>query len=494
MTPTQPTPHPVPVPVPVPDDVSAAPGAARPRVEAHGIDVIPDAERHGRARDLFLLWCAPNINYLGFVVGAALVLMGLELWQAVAVAVAGNLFAVVTGIVAVPGPASGTPSQVTTRAMYGVRGNRVAIAVNGWFVSVCYIAINWAAAAAVGYTLLQHFDLPVNTPVKLIVIAAIATATVTVAIFGQGMISRLYPLLSLTLGVVFLVMCGFVFARADLGFSQSTPLHGFDLWIAVFGGLTLVAASPLSYTISSDFARYLPASTSPVSVAAATALGSAIPGAVLVSVGALAATAVDMSDPQAGLISLIPSWFVPIFLVAVIVSTVCNNALTSYSAGLALQSVGVRLTRARAVAASGLLGAVLTLYALFVSDFLGAVSSALSMLVVLVGPIMAVYVTDILIRRNRYDGVALSDESHRSAFWYTGGVNVAGAVSVLAAAGLALLASHTVEFRGPIATALGGIDLSLPVGVIVAAGLYLLLTHLVYGLPGRGAAPKETDR
>ncbi|MET9325597.1 cytosine permease [Tsukamurella sp. NPDC003166] len=484
MTPTPSTRHPV----------QPQTAAHQPRVEAHGIDVIPADERHGRARDLFLLWCAPNINYLAFVVGAALILMGLELWQAVAVSVVGNLFAVVTGIVAIPGPVSGTPSQVTTRAMYGVRGNRVAIAVNGWFVSVCYIAINWAAAAAVGYTLLQHFGLAVNIPVKLGVTAVIATATVTVAIFGQGMISRLYPLLSLVLAVVFAVAAGFVVSHADLDFTQPAPLHGFDLWIAVFGGLTLVAASPLSYTISSDFARYLPADTSPVSVATATALGSAVPGVVLVAVGALAATTADMSDPQRGITALIPSWLVPVFLTAVIVSTVCNNALTSYSAGLALQSVGVHTSRARAVAATGVIGALLTLYALFVSDFLGAVSSALSMLVVLVGPIMAVYVTDILIRRGRYDGVALSDESHRSDFWYTGGVNVAGAVSVLAAAGLALLASHTVEFRGPIATALGGIDLSLPVGVIVAAGLYLLLSHLVYGLPGHRTTTKETDR
>ncbi|MCS3778633.1 purine-cytosine permease family protein [Tsukamurella ocularis] len=479
MTPTQ---QPAPSGAPLPA-LATAPAPSRPRVEAHGIDVIPDAERHGRARDLFALWCAPNISYLSVVVGGALVLLGLELWQAIAVAAAGCLFSVVTGIVAIPGPASGTPSQVTTRAMYGVRGNRVAIAVNGWFVSVCYIAINWAAAAAVGYALLQHFGVPVGTPVKLLVIAAIATATVTVAIFGQGMISRLYPLLSLLLGIVFLVMSGFVVARADVGFAQPAPLHGPALWAAVLGGVTLVAAAPLSYTISSDFARYLPPDTSPASVATATAFGGAIPGFVLVSVGALAATAVDISDPQAGLISMIPSWFVPVFLVAVIVSTVSNNALTSYSAGLALQSVGVPLSRARAVAVTGVLGAVLTLYALFVSDFLGAVSSALSMLVVLMGPIMAVYVTDIVLRRGRYDGPALSDVSSTSRFWFTGGVNLAGAVSVLAAAGLALLCAHTVEFRGPIAVGLGGIDLSLPVGVLVAAGLYALLTRILYGFP-----------
>ena len=31
-------------------------------VEAHGIDVIPDSERHGRARELFAVWAAPNVS------------------------------------------------------------------------------------------------------------------------------------------------------------------------------------------------------------------------------------------------------------------------------------------------------------------------------------------------------------------------------------------------------------------------------------------------
>jgi len=111
------------------------------QVELHGIDVIPDSERHGSARSLFALWVAPNVNYLAFVVGGVLIVMGLSIGQAVAALVVGTLFSVATGVVAVTGPVSGTPSQVVTRTMYGVRGNRVAIAVNGWFVSVCCIAL-----------------------------------------------------------------------------------------------------------------------------------------------------------------------------------------------------------------------------------------------------------------------------------------------------------------------------------------------------------------
>ncbi|MET9931299.1 cytosine permease, partial [Streptomyces sp. NPDC006324] len=75
------------------------PAADRPgRVEAHGIDHIPDEERHGHPRELFPVWAAANVNYLSLVIGGALVLMGLSLWQALGVIVAGNLFWVLTGL------------------------------------------------------------------------------------------------------------------------------------------------------------------------------------------------------------------------------------------------------------------------------------------------------------------------------------------------------------------------------------------------------------
>ncbi|WP_308407575.1 hypothetical protein [Streptomyces olivochromogenes] len=74
---------------------------------------------------------------------------------------------------------------------------------------------------------------------------------------------------------------------------------------------------------------------------------------------------------------------------------------------------------------------------------------------------------DIVLRRNRYDGLALMNESPSGPFWYTGGVNRAGAAGVTAGA----LCVNTV-YTGPVAAALDGIDLSLPAGMIVAATVY----------------------
>ncbi|MFF1495072.1 cytosine permease [Streptomyces sp. NPDC058304] len=113
----------------------------------------------------------------------------------------------------------------------------------------------------------------------------------------------------------------------------------------------------------------------------------------------------------------------------------------------------------------------LTLYGPLASGLLDTVSNALQLIVVLIGPLMAVYATDIVLRRGRYDGLALCDETPRSPFWYTGGVNWAGALAHCAGVATAALSGNTL-YTGPIASLLGGVDLSLPVGMVVAASLY----------------------
>lgn len=186
-----------------------------------------------------------------------------------------------------------------------------------------------------------------------------------------------------------------------------------------------------------------------------------------------------------GLEEVLPGWFTPVFLCALVLGTVAINALTGYSAGLALQAVGLRIRRTISVLFDGTAAVALTLYALLVSDFLDTVSQVLQLTVILLGPSMAVYATDIVLRRNRYDGLALMDETPASPFWYRGGVNRAGAGALAAGVTAGALCVDTL-YTGPVAGALGGIDLSLPAGMIVAA--------LVYGLTMRRSAGVRAAR
>lgn len=464
----------------IPDPQGEA--AARPpvadragRVEARGIDHIPDDERHGRARELFAVWAAPNVSYLSLVVGGALILMGLGLWQALTLVVLGNLFWALVGLLAVSGPAAGTPSEVIMRAMYGIRGNRANIAVTGWFASVCYLALNWAAASLAAFGLLHKLGVQPTTGVKIVTIVAVAAATLAISVYGHATIVKLYLPLTWALTVAFVVLAGYVLGHVRWGYQPEQPLHGIELWATLTVGLTLVASAPLSYTNSADFSRYLPRTTSPKAIAGWTALGAFVPSVLFTALGALAGTAIDMTDPQTALETVLPSWFEPVFLLAVILGTIANNAMTAYSSGLALQAIGVRLRRSRSVLLDGTLGVALTLYALLVSNFLDAVSDVLQLMVVLLGPSMAIYATDILMRRNRYDGLELSDETRGGPFWYTGGVNWAGWIALLAGAALASQCATTTLYTGRMAQAAGGMDLSLPGGILTAAIVYAAL-------------------
>ena len=447
------------------------------RVETHGIDYIPDTERHGRARDLFAVWAAPNVNFLAVVVGATLMVMGLTLWQALAVIVIGNVFSIITGIVAGSGPAAGTPSEVITRAMYGITGNRFNVAIAGWLISVCYLAINWAAATTVAVGLLGRIGVPSNGWTVAISAVVIAAATMVISVYGHGLIMRLYQPLAVVLALIFAGMAVFVVSGAHWSFAPAKPLSGVELAAMMAAGIALVASAPLSYTNSADFSRYLPSGTRVRDVALWTTLGLVIPGILATFVGSLAASAVDMTSPEAGLEKFLPAWFAPIFLISVIVGTIANNAMTAYSSGLALQAVGIKLPRSRTVLLDGTVGVAMTLFALLVWNFLDSVSSALQLGVTILAPIMGVYLADMLWRRNRYDGPALTDDSRSSRFWFTGGFHVAGVVAVLVGIGASLMCSATLVFVGPVAAAMNGIDLSVPVGLIIPFVLYLVIVR-----------------
>ncbi|MEV7614265.1 cytosine permease [Streptomyces sp. NPDC089799] len=473
----QPQPQPRPGPHQPAGATAAGPAPDTPgRIEAHGIDHITEAERHGRPRELFSIWAAANVNYLSLVIGGALVLMGLSLWQAFAVIVVGNLFWLLTGYLAISGPASGTPSEVITRAMYGIRGNRVNNAVTGWTISVCYFALNLAAAATAAVALIEKTGLSTGAATKAAVVVVIAVLTLAISVYGHATIVRLYLPMTLALTAAFAVVAAAVLARTDFSYAPAEPLTGTELWATLLAGVTLIASGPLSYTTSADFSRYLPRTTPARATAGWTALGGFLPGVVVCFLGACAATVLDMSNPQSALEGILPSWFGPVFLLALVLGTIAVNAMTAYSAGLALQAVGLRIRRSLSVIVDGVVAVSLTLYALLVSDFLGTVSDVLQLTVILLGPATAVYATDILLRRCRYDGRQLTDESPGSPFWYTGGVNPAGAVALLAGAAAAALCVDTL-YTGPLAEALGGLDLSLPTGLLVSSVLYALLSR-----------------
>jgi NCS1 family nucleobase:cation symporter-1 len=455
----------------------AGTGAGRDRagrIETHGIDYIPDSERHGRPRSLFVVWAASNITYLYIVLGGTMVLLGLNVWQSLAVVVAGNLFWALVGWLSISGPGSGTPSEVVTRAMFGVRGNRVYNVVLGWGVGVAYEAINLSIGALAGFALAERWAGHATDAVKLVIVLATALVTFTISVYGHATIVKLSGWFTWILLACIAVLGYDVIRHARWGYQAPAQYaaHGAALWAVAAAGFTIIASSPLSWGTGADYARYLPAGASRRGVIGWTTLGGFAPAVVLGGLGVLAGTVVDMGDPQTSLKTLLPGWFYPIFLLVIVAGAITNNVLTAYSTGLALQAVGIPWKRSVTVIFDAVVAVGITCYALFISNFLATLNNILELTVAFLGPALAIYGVDILLRRNRYDGRALHDETPGSRFWYWHGVSPAGATAMIIGTAAALLCVNTAVYVGPVAGALDGADLSALAGPLVAGGIY----------------------
>jgi NCS1 family nucleobase:cation symporter-1 len=329
-------------------------------------------------------------------------------------------------------------------------------------------------------------DDPVLVPIMVTIV--VSTITVLVAIYGHALILRTYPAVTIALLAVFLLVTAFILPHVDWSYRAADPLTGVPLWSAITIGITILASTPLSYLNSPDFARYLPRSTKPSHIIAATALGGALPCIFFTIVGALLATGVSDAAMDAGiesaLFDMLPGWLGPLLVIGVIVNTISLNGMTTYTSSMALQAIGVPIRRIPAAIIVGVIGTALTIYLVMSTSLLGAVNLMLQFLVIVTGPGMAIYVADILLRRNRYRGVDLFDEQPGGKFWYTAGWSIPG-MSAFVVGGLATaLCLSTEVWTGPISEAMGYIDLSVPVGLLTSAAVYVALQHTPLGRKG----------
>jgi len=450
--------------------------------ETRGIEIIDDSERHGRARDLFFVWSAPGVSVLNITVGASMTLvLGLEIWQALLVVLVSSVLAVLPGIVAISGPAAGTSGSVVQRAIYGIHGNKIVIAFYGWFISGVFLALNWVAASFIGGELLRRWGFPDPVLAPILVAVVVSAITVIVAVYGHALILKAYMGISIGLFVIFALVIGFISPTLDWGFAQPTPLEGLPLWVSITIAFALMASSPLSFSNSADMARYLPRDTKASGIIGATALGQLFPAVLITAFGVVLGGTVGPESLANGieysLLESLPAWLAPLFVLGVLVNCISLNGMTTYTASMALQSIGVPIRRIPSAILIGALGCAFTIVLVLASDLISAVNLMLQFLLIISVPTMGVYVADIVLRRNRYDGLELFDERPGAPFWYRGGFGMAGVVAVVVGGVATALFLSTTVWVGPLGAALGGLDLSVPVGLIVSVGLYALLAR-----------------
>ncbi|MBB5642234.1 purine-cytosine permease family protein [Cryobacterium roopkundense] len=471
------------------------------RIETHGVDFVPTDQRHGRPRELTWIWMSTNVVYLNFVLGGTMTLLGLSLVNCLLVVLLGNLWWLLVGYLAISGPAAGSPSVVIMRAIFGVRGNRMFGAGLGVLIGLLYVIINLAFAFLAGMALLEFLGVAPSSPLRWLVLLVVAAATFTVSVYGHATITKLSPWLTLALAACFGVLGFFILGAADFGYTvaaQTTDAR----WAAFLLGFTIISSGPLSWGTGADYSRYLPERSKPSRVLIWTAIGGFIPAVLIAWLGVLAGTRMDMTDPQTALLQILPGWFYPVFLFAILLGSTANNVLCSYSTSLYIQALGVRLPRAATVLLTAAITIAASAWLLFVAEsFLDTLNSALEISVAVLGPSVAVYAADLALRRNRYSGPDLALETPDSPFWFSGGYCWPGIIAISAATLAAVATSNTTLYQGPISVLLDGADLSALVGPPSSApestpssGAALPLPELIRSSHAHDSRPRHSPR
>jgi nucleobase:cation symporter-1, NCS1 family len=338
------------------------------KVETHGIDAIPAAERHGRPRELGFLWAGAFTNYASLFTASLLTTyFGLGVWDGLAATVLGTVAAaVILGLLSNTGPRSGLPQILFTRGIFGRRGSYLGAALTlflavGWFAVDCVIAAQAGAQLFGGGNRLITFGL-------VILIAAISVA---VAVYGHGTIKVLETYGAVIFAVLAAIL--FILLAPKFQWGLGPSVSGADYPGAfVLGFMTCFALVASWYPFASDYSRYLPASSPTRSVTFWPIAGVAVPMVLLGLFGLLLPTIDAKLAADQGVLAVIsahaPAWVAVPFFVFVVVGEIWANYLDVYTAGLVTLTMGIRLQRWQTALGCGILGTALAAYAVLVSD------------------------------------------------------------------------------------------------------------------------------
>jgi len=452
--------------------LTAAPTDVPPRIESHGIDLIPASERRGVPRDLFGMWAGVNLNVFYVVNGAVIISLGLSLWQAALAILIGNLAFFAVGLTSLQGPKTGTSTFAVSRASFGPKGGR-ALALFNWITCVGFEASGLALVVLAVLAIMEKVGIPATPGVKVAVILIAAVIQGVLPLIGHAAIVTVQRRLAWVSTVLFAVMAVMVAPHLHLG----TLTHGHGWEPVTLAIALIVSGGGLSWAnTGSDYSRYLPRTVSPRSVFWMSSLGGMIPAVLLELLGAaIASTVTTASDPIAGIPAALPGWVAVPYLIFAIVTLLAVNTINLYSSGLTLQAFGLHLARWKCVVIDSVICTALCFLVIFSDKFNIIYSNFLGLLVVWLAPWFAIYVVDSILRKGRYSASALVDESRGGRYWRSGGFHVPGVVAQLLGMVASALWINSVAFVGPLSSMTGGSDFSVFTGLLVGGGVYWLL-------------------
>ena len=437
-------------------------------VEPGGAEFIPLNERHGRPIQLFWTWTSPNMEFATIFVGVLAVAgFGLGFWEAALALVLGSAIGGITqGILSRRGPKYGVPQMVLSRLGFGYWGNVLPAGLNSVTAGIGWFAVN-SVSGALALNVLTHWP-------QVLCLLIIVAVQVFVAFFGYNLVHIFERYAFPILTIIFLIASVVVLSKAHPGASHHT-IPG--AWLLTFGASFGYAVGWNPY--AADYTRYFRPDANKAAIAWWSGTGLFLSCALLEIVGAAAATAVSAdkalgSNPTGAFTGLMATPLADLTLLAIALGAVSANVLNIYSGALSFTAVGIRLplSMRRAIVALGF-GAIGFFLAWCGLHNAGTkYENFLLIIAYWIAPWLAVYLCDMLLRRNPDETLLFSTKR----------TNWAGPVAMLAGMGISIwLFSNQTEYVGVVPTHVGAVgDLTFEVGFVITAAVYLGW-HLIAG-------------
>lgn len=445
-------------------------------MEAHSIDYVPLAERHGKVWHLWPVWFSGEAHLATLAVGMIGIALGENLlWTGIAVLAGNAIGTFFMAFHSTQGPQLGLPQMIQSRPQFGYVGALLVWAF-ALITYVGYISFNQVLAVQAIHQL--YASVRATSPTAVIGFGLLGAALAAIGYDSIHFAQRGLAFLMIVLLCVFSVGAVALFKFPAAQWSVA------DFKLNAFlTQLFAAAAYQLSWSIYvSDYSRYLPKN---VSVRASfwwTYVGAFIGGAWMMLAGCVAAASYPKLDLSSALMrtgDFIAPHFGAVVLVGSLLTLVTITTLNFYGASLTLLSVWDTISplktsigkRIFTIAVTVVVSSAIALESS--SDFLQRFSDLLSILLYLFTPWTAINLVDFyLVRKGHYSVREIFNPSGMYGRWNWHGILAYGV-------GFSAMIPFfsTGVFTGPVARWLGGVDISMIVGLPVSAGIYILVTR-----------------
>ena len=449
-------------------------------VETFGVGTIPESERTAKPASIIPIFLGSNMALSVMVFGWLSVLYGLSWWQSVSAILVGTIVAALfVSSSALLGWTGATNNSVASGAIFGVRGRLVASFV-GLLLCIQYVALTvWTGGEIISSGWARITDSKVTDGLLVFGYLVIALAIVAFAILGYKYLVKLnnfivYAMYALAILSIFALSGSF-----DFNYAGTPDLYALGtFWPTWFlAVLTCGAAGPVSLvTQTGDWTRYVSGAAKKSDVVRSAFLAMSVGLAVPTLFGAFVAVAAfDENSFVAGYVAGAPTWLlVPLLLIGFI-GSLGQGSVNLYSMGLDMDAILPRLSRLKSTLLVSGIATGLVFIGKFVYDAEAAVTNACLFLTAL----GTAWISIALFGYYRMGGTfhkedlqVFNKRTQGGQYWYQAGWSIKATTAWVVGSICGVLGISSVDYTGPIASALGGVDVSVIAPAVVGIAIY----------------------